>query len=282
MRKMVILAVSVAAVLSLAAAALLPAPLKPRMLLYPLARQAAQAKMHYETRQLAAYETPHFIIKYSPADQPIVPIVAEAAEAAYAPVTDTLGYAPSGKTLVVLYRDRSELNQTFGWSGDQSAMGVYWGGVIQVLSPHAWLKDGTAGEFIRSGPMVHEYTHLVFDHLSRGNYPRWFTEGLAQYLEYRVNGYEWRTAGNSLHGPQYTQAELDRDFDTLANQALAYRQSLATVRYIAAVHGEAGLKNVIAALAAGRSIEEAVAASLGMDYARFAAEWPEWAIENMQ
>ncbi len=279
---MVILAVSVAAALSLAAAALLPAPAKPRMLLYPLARQAAQAKMNYETRQLAAYETPHFIIKYSPADQPAVALVAEAAEAAYAPVTAMLGYAPAGKTLVILYRDRSELNRTFGWSGDQSAMGVYWGGVIQVLSPRAWLKEGAAGEFIRSGPMVHEYTHLVFDHLSRGNYPRWFTEGLAQYLEYTVNGYEWRTPGNSLRGQGYTQAELDRGFDDLANQALAYRQSLAAVRYIAAVHGESDLKNVIAALAAGRSIEDAVAASLGMDYAEFADEWPEWARDNMQ
>ncbi|MDT8902955.1 peptidase MA family metallohydrolase [Anaeroselena agilis] len=279
---MIILTISVIAVLGLAAAALFPAPLTPRMLLYPVARQAAQAKMNYETRQMAAYETPHFIIKYSPADQTAVAMVAEAAEAAYTPVTKALGYAPPAKTLVILYRDRSELNRNFGWSGDQSAMGVYWGGVIQVLSPRAWLKDGADAEFIHSGPMVHEYTHLVFDHLSRGNYPRWFTEGLAQYLEYKVNGYEWRTAANSLHDRGYTQDELDRDFDSLANQALAYRESLAAVRYIAAVHGETGLKNVIAALAAGRTMEDAIAASLGMDYASFAKEWPRWARENMQ
>jgi hypothetical protein len=280
MRKMAIFEGTVAAVLILAVLVVFLAPLKPRMLLYPLVRQAAQAKINYETRQLAAYETPHFIIKYSPVDAAAVPMVAQAAEAAWAPVTGTLGYAPAGKTLVVIYRDRSELNKNFGWSGSQSAMGVYWGGVIEVLSPNAWFKAG-ADEYKRIGPMVHEYTHLVFDHVSRGNYPRWFTEGLAQYLEYRVNGYEWRTADNSLRGALYTQAQLDDSFDDLANQSLAYRQSLAAVRYIATVHGEAKLQQVIADLAGGRTIQRAVAGALGMDYGQYEQEWMNWAKKNM-
>jgi hypothetical protein len=278
---MVILESSAVIILLLAVFVFFLAPVRARMLVYPLAREAAQAKLNYETRQLAAYETPHFIIKYAPADQAAVSMVAQAAEAAYQPVVAALGYAPRGKTLVVMYHDRSELNRNFGWSGDQSAMGVYWGGVIEVLSPQAWLKDGTAGEYIRSGPMVHEYTHLVLDHMTGGNYPRWFTEGLAQYQEYRVNGYEWRTADNSLHGRLYSQAELDRDFDSLPSQALAYRESLAAVRYIAAVHGEGKLRQVIAALAAGQTMEKAVSGSLGMDYGTFAQAWPQWAKSNM-
>ncbi len=278
---MVILESSAVIILLLAVFVFFLAPVKARMLVYPLAREAAQAKLNYETRQMAAYETPHFIIKYAPADQAAVSMVAQAAEAAYQPVVAALGYAPRGKTLVVMYHDRSELNRNFGWSGDQSAMGVYWGGVIEVLSPQAWLKDGTAGEYIRSGPMVHEYTHLVLDHMTGGNYPRWFTERLAQYQEYRVNGYEWRTADNSLHGRLYTQAELDRDFDSLPSQALAYRESLAAVRYIAAVHGEGKLRQVIAALAAGQTMEKAVSGSLGMDYGTFAQAWPQWAKSNM-
>jgi hypothetical protein len=279
---MVIWEGAIAAVLAVAALVFFLAPVKPRMLVYPLVRQAAQAKLNYETRQMAVYETDHFLIKYSSADERVVPMVAQAAEAAYAPVTAALGYAPGGKTLVVIYPDRSALNKNFGWAGNQSAMGVYWGGVIELLSPQAWLKSGTADEFTRSGPMVHEYTHLVFDHMSRGNYPRWFTEGLAQYFEYKINGYEWRTADNSLLGRLYTQAELERDFDSLANQSLAYRESLAAVRYIADVYGDDKLRQVIAALAAGRSMEEAVGSSLGIDYGTFAAEWPKWAARNME
>ncbi len=281
MRKMVILKISVVAIIVLAVTAIILAPVKARMLAYPLARRAAEAKLDYETRDMATYQTPHFTIRYSQADAPTVAMVAQAAEAAYAPVTGALGYAPGGKTLVVIYPDRSALNRNFGWSGDQSAMGVYWGGVIEVLSPSAWFKGGTPGEFTRTGPMVHEYTHLVFDHVTSGNYPRWFTEGLAQYLEYKVNGYEWRTAGNALTGRLYTQGELDGNFDALPDQALAYRESLAAVRYIAAVHGEARLRAVIAALAAGRPLPGAINDALGMDYGMYAAEWQKWAKDNM-
>ncbi len=251
------------------------------MRFYPLIREAAAAKMDYQTRNLAATETPHFTIKYAEQDADTVAIVAQAAEAAYQPVTQGLGYTPEGKTIIIINRSRSELNRNFGWSGDQSAMGVYWGGVIQVLSPHVWLKDTTADSFIRSGPMVHEFTHLVLDHLTRGNYPRWFTEGLAQYEEYQINGYEWQTANNSLQGQLYPMSQLDKSFDSLPNQALAYRESLAAVRYIAEVHGEDKLRQVISLLTAGRSMADAIATSLGMDYDSFNVAWPRWARANM-
>jgi hypothetical protein len=258
-------------------------PAQPKMWLYPLVRQAAQAKVNYETRNMAVLETAHFSIKYTPVDEGMVKMVADAAETAYVPVTDALGYVPAGKTTIIVYPDKSELRKAFGWSGDQSAMGVYWGGVIQLLSPRVWLKDGdSVAEFIHSGPMVHEYTHLVFDHITSGNYPRWFTEGLAQYLEYRVNQYEWLTPENTLDHKLYTMAELDNSFDDLDNQALSYRESLAAVRYIADVHGEAKLRQVIGALQAGQSMKQAIASVLGMDYTTYETAWQQWAVVTMQ
>jgi len=254
------------------------------MWVYPVVRSFAQARINFETRDMLAYETPHFIVKYTPADAGIVHMVAKAAEAAYNPVTAAVGLRPSGKTLVVIYPDKSEMRKAFGWSGDESAMGAYWGGVVEVLSPRVWLKEGQGtAEFIRSGPMVHEFTHLVFDHLTRGNYPRWFTEGLAQYVEYRTTGYEWISSTNSLKkSPLYTMEELDTSFDSLPNQALAYRESLAAVRYIAEVYGEAKLHAVFAGLAAGRPMDQAIKAALGIDYQDFAAAWPIWAASHMK
>jgi hypothetical protein len=278
---MVTIQIPLLLILALAALIFIRMPVRSQMWIYPLARQAAQMKLNYETRNMEVYETPHFIIKYEAQDADVVEMVARAAEKAYNPVTDALGYAPSAKTLVVMYPTKTELNQAFGWSGDQSAMGVYWGGVIQVLSPHVWLKDMSPEEFVHSGPMVHEFAHLVFDHMTNGNYPRWFTEGLAQYVEYRVNGYEWRAAGNSLTGNLYSMGQLDSDFDNLPNQALAYRESLAAVRYIADVHGEAKLQQVIGALETGKGIEQAINSSLGMDYPAYQAAWQKWAIANM-
>ncbi|EIW18622.1 MULTISPECIES: peptidase MA family metallohydrolase [Pelosinus] len=257
-------------------------PTKPRMWLYPLVRQAVQIKVNYEARDMATYETAHFRIKYAPVDADTVSMIGQAAEAAYQPVIETLQYAPSGKTLILIHSNKNQLRQAFGWSGNESAMGVYWGGTIQLLSPHVWLNDGeSVEEFIHSGPMVHEYTHLVFDHITNGNYPRWFTEGLAQYVEYRANHYEWITADNVLDNRMYTMRELEDSFDELSNQSLAYRQSLAAVRYIAEVYGEDTLQDVIKSLKAGDSLDKAISKNAGIDYAVFENSWKQWAEVHM-
>ncbi len=257
-------------------------PTKPRMWLYPLVRQAVQIKVNYEARDMATYETAHFRIKYAPVDADTVSMIGQAAEAAYQPVVETLQYAPSGKTLILIHSNKNQLRQAFGWSGNESAMGVYWGGTIQLLSPHVWLNDGeSVEEFIHSGPMVHEYTHLVFDHITNGNYPRWFTEGLAQYVEYRANHYEWITADNVLDDRMYTMRELEDSFDELSNQSLAYRQSLAAVRYIAEVYGEDTLQDIVKSLRAGDSLDKAISKNAGMDYAAFENSWKQWAEVHM-
>lgn len=257
-------------------------PVRVQMWVYPLVRQGVQVKADYETRQMAVSETEHFRIKYTPADADTIPMIAQAAEAAYIPVTHQLAYIPPGKTLILIQPNKDELRRAFGWSGNESAMGVYWGGIIQLLSPHVWLNDGASvEEFIHSGPLVHEYTHLVFDHITNGNYPRWFTEGLAQYVEYRVNHYEWKTKTNKLDGELYTMAELDKDFDNLPDDSLAYRESLAAVRYIDEVHGEGKLQDIIKGLKAGQSIEKALQNSLGLDYLAFEHSWQKWAAAHM-
>jgi hypothetical protein len=274
-----------AAVLSLLLFVQIPlrAPMQLQMLLYPLVRQAALEKITFQTRGMEVYETPHFSIRYLPADSDVVEMTAQAAEAAYAPVTDAFGFTPSGKTLMVLYPDRQKMSSAFGWSGNEAAMGVYWAGVIELLSPHAWLQSGqTAADFAHSGPIVHEYTHLVFDHMTNGNYPRWFTEGLAQYMEYKINGYEWQTPDNKLDGSLYTMNDLDDHYDQLSNQALAYRESLATIRYIVAKSGDGGLRKVIGLLQTGKSMKTAIKEVLGVDYSTFEQDWQQWAKVNME
>lgn len=259
-------------------------PLRPQQkLLYPVVRKMAQAKLDYETRGMAEYQTQNFIIKYTNADKDIVETVAKAAEQARTPVTGALGFSPQEKTTIIIYPGREQMGSSIKQLGSQSAMGVYWGGVIEVLSPHAWMNDGISSEkYIHTGPVLHEYTHLVFDYMTNGNYPRWFTEGLAQYMEYRVNNYEWLTPKNRLDQSLYSMQTLDDNFDSLDNQALAYRESLAAVRYIADVHGEAKLKEVISSLQSGDNMGSAINKALGMSYTQYEQAWKEWAVNNMK
>lgn len=258
-------------------------PIRPQLWLYPLVRQAVALKIDYQSKDLLTKETPHFVIRYTEDDADSVAMVAAAAEAAYKPVTTALNFAPKGKSLILIYPDRQAMKKAYGWDGGSNAMGFYWGGVIQILSPKAWMENSqSVEEFIAIGPLTHEYTHLVLDHLARGNYTRWFTEGLAQYVEYKANGYEWVTADNGLSGKVYSMQDMDENFDGLSNQALAYRQSLAAVRYIADVHGDAKLAQVLAYLASGEKVNKAIEKSLGMDYTTYETMVTLWARGNMK
>lgn len=50
---------------------------------------------------------------------------------------------------------------------------------------------------------------------------RWFTEGLAQRIEYQVSGYLWIEQDSTLRQKLYSLDELEKRFDRLSNQPLA-------------------------------------------------------------
>lgn len=263
----------------------LRAPYQPKLWMYPLARELSKASVLYKMGGLAVQESAHFIIKYNPQDQAAVAMIIDAAEAAYEPVTNSLGFTPSGKETIIIITGRQEMQKNFSWSGEQSAIGVYWSGLIEVLSPQAWLyTDNIADQkdyFIKNGPITHEFTHLVVDAAARGNYPRWFTEGLAQYQEYRLNGYEWITATNTLEQDLYSLAELERDFDGLPNQSLAYRESFAAVCYLYETYGDEGVRVVLRELNQGKTMRRAIKKVTKLDYNQFELAWQQWGRTQM-
>ena len=71
--------------------------------------------------------------------------------------------------------------------------------------------------------------------------------------------------------------QLEDNFDDFANQSLAYRQSLAAIRYISEVHGENSLKLIINELKKGITLITAVEKVLKMNYSEFGEAWTKWA-----
>jgi hypothetical protein len=126
--------------------------------------------------------------------------------------------------------------------------------------------------------MAHELTHLVVDYLTGGNYPRWFTEGVAQYEEYKLTGFEFQDATGSLQPPFYSMRELTEHFDSMPNQARAYGESLAVIRFIVHQAGEPALYQIIAELGRGLDFNQAAIKVLHLDEAQFEASWQEWAM----
>lgn len=260
----------------------------PRLLAYSLVREIIRTAAVLETWNWPRMESEHFIIRYSTADgeEKMARLVLENAETIYEPVVKAYGYQPNKKILVVVYPTRQALGRTFGWDADESAMGVYWGGVIRVLSPEQWVDDQDTDQlktvFAKSGPMAHELTHLVVDYLTRGNYTRWLTEGIAQYKEWEVTGFEFDEPDGSINQPLYPLTKMDAEYDNLPNQSLAYRQSLLAVSYIVDKYGEDKINLLMDELGNGLTMDQAFTKVLGVDLTTFEQQWHIWLKEEYQ
>lgn len=247
---------------------------------YAAFREVARSGILLRTYDMQTLEGEHFVVKYRPLDREYAGLVLESAERFYKPVADKYSFKARSKIPVIIYPSKKELNASFGWTANESAMGVYWAGAIRVLSPAAWVVESDPGKiretFVASGPMAHEFTHLVVDYATRGNCPRWFTEGLAQYEEYRLTGFRF-TSNSPDTGEFYPLVKMDREFDALPDQSLAYRESLSAVEYIVAVYGEEALHQMIKGLNAGQSISKVMEETLGAGIVEFEQNWRTWA-----
>lgn len=269
-----------AAVTLLAALVFSRVPASVRGYSYEAFREAAKINIMLRTWGWDSLEGEIFLVRHRPGDKAGANLVLEAAEKFYPQVAGEFDYQGKSKIPIIVYPSKEELNASFGWPASESAMGVYWGGVIRVLSPEVWISPGDpeemTGIFMESGPIAHELTHLVVDYLARGNYTRWFTEGLAQYQEYKLTGFLFDDPVGSLEQELYPLGELDRGFDALPNQSLAYRQSLSAVEYIVEFYGEDRLHKIISTLGRGQSMNQALMQVLGTDLEQFENQWHLW------
>lgn len=255
-----------------------------RLYFYSIARESAKYISSVQTFNLSEIKGENFVVKYYPGDQQQAQLVLEAAEQFITPVSTKLGYQPKGKITVVVYPSREQLNKFFGWPADESAMGVYWSGTIRVLAPREWVGTYDSAEakelFFSSGPMAHEIAHLVVDYRTKGNYNRWFTEGIAQYLELQLTGFRFNEPAGALNKERYTLEQLTNQYDQLPNQSLAYRQSLAAVYYLATQYGEENLTTMLTVLGQGHSMDEALQQVYGIDLKTFEVQLNNWLDTN--
>lgn len=237
---------------------------------HSLMRIAVGQEINLRTASFNETETQHFKIKYTLADKDYIPMVSQAAEEAHQSVSQTFNREPGGKTTIIVYPDGASLAQSFGWDRNERAMGVYWAGSIRILSPREWVTSAEAhDEFAREGPMVHEFAHLMVDEITRGNYNRWWTEGIAQYVEKNITGFEFADPFAGQRPVYYYELpSLDKNFDSL-NQQIAYWESLKVVEYMVAAYGEDHVFGILEALGRGQTMKQAVENTLGISYQTF-------------
>lgn len=212
----------------------------------------------------------HSVVFYPKGEEEAAKLVLRTAERFFPIVAKQFGLELKRRVPVVLYREQRELNRVFGWPADEGTMGVYWGGVIRILSPNSWLDASDRGAleetFSKNGPIVHEAAHLMIDYETRGNYPRWLTEGLAQEMERRLTGFKFDPPAGFLN---YYPFSALNDFDSLPDQHLAYHQSYLMVRYLLQHGDDAKVKKLLAELGRGRSFASALEQTMGYGVSEF-------------
>lgn len=226
-------------------------------------------EISWRTASFNTVESEYFIIKYSDEDIQYIDEIAAAADRSYLEVTRIFAYSPDKKTTIVVYPDTESLAQSFGWDKNEQAMGVYWAGSIRILSPGAWLTYKLEDEFYREGPMVHEFAHLLIDDLTKGNYNRWWTEGVAQYVEKRVTSFQFDNPfvkGKPFN--YYEIKDLEKSFDKL-DQSIAYWESLQLVEYLVDNYGEDKIFLTLEYLGQGNSMANALEKATGKKYHTF-------------
>ncbi|MGE5404185.1 MAG: peptidase MA family metallohydrolase [Candidatus Saccharibacteria bacterium] len=256
----------------------------PRQAIFGISRYLSRENTSIRTKNLSEVRTPHFIIKYHEENSKSIPIIAANVEDIYGPVTKIFGTEPQQKTLIVVYPDSESLAKSFGWDKNEQAMGVYWGGTIRVLDPHVWINAGDIGdEFAKQGPMAHEFTHLMVDYYTKGNYPRWFTEGVAQYVERIVTGFEFSPpfSYNSQSVTYYDFTVMENGFDTL-DQRIVYWESLRAVQYITDKFGEKTLFSIMTDLGQGYDMPAAFEKATGVKFVDFAQDFYTFLDRNPQ
>lgn len=251
---------------------------------YVLLRAGVQAGVEITHRGLMMKEGEHFTVKFRPVDAGTASLVLETAERVYAPINADLEFSFSRKIPVIIYPNGKELARSFGWLADGGTLGAYWLGTIRVLSPRAWVagdEKHQAEVFWSTGPMAHEYTHFVVDYLTRGNCPRWLTEGLAQWEERKLTGFVLTSPQREWVKEPFTLLQLEERFEDEGEQVRAYWQALAAVDFLETKYGRKQVNELLRYLGQGYSWDRAFCCALGVNLEELNNAYIEWLQEYL-
>ncbi|WP_026476796.1 peptidase MA family metallohydrolase [Alkaliphilus transvaalensis] len=221
----------------------------------PIIRNVENLAVSFQVRNYHQLETDHFIIKYNNIDEDILALVAYTAESKYQQAVKIFQYEPKSKISLVLYDEPAPMMKVTMLRKGTPPMGVYYGDTLHILDPTHWVKDEERLEelFYNEGPVLHELIHLFTDHLGKGNFPIWFTEGVSLYFEYEIDGYEWGK-WVEFRDDEFNLTDLTNSFHQL-DQFKAYTRSFRIIKNFVEEEGINTLIQLIHDLGNGENLE---------------------------
>lgn len=232
---------------------------------YPIVKNIEKNNILYKTRSFNTIETVHFSVRYTDKDEYIAKITGEELEKYYNEVCSKLNHFPEGKISVIIYNKGDELVNTIKLKTETPPLGAYCNDTIHILSPYEWVEDTENIEKVyrETGPAVHEFTHLIVDEKTRGNYPMWLTEGISLYMENVTIGFSWEAGKGETD--RITVEDLNDNFDGV-KQEVAYRKSFEVVKDVLNEYGFDKLNMLLDSLGKGNDIENSVKVALKINF----------------
>lgn len=205
----------------------------------------------FRTRSLPAISQESINIRYSPSLEVEVSRLIKL-KSQYIQALDAYFNVSLPSPMVILL-EHGELNRLVGGDYNLSSAGAYQGGVVFLG------YDGNLAE----ETLVHELGHHYVYILTRGNYPVWYSEGVAQLMEYKLLGSVWFDGIKNNDYYMYSIEELSGDFYGLNDQISAYIQSFQLVKFIEELGGQANLR-ILQDLGRGVAFTSALEAHTGL------------------
>ena len=245
-----------------------------------LARAAAE-----ETKGDEVFESEHFTLRTRPGkDTLLAPYALAALEKSYAGLTKDLGVTPSAKIRVEVYDSARSLANVSPLTVEQ----IKASGTI-ALCKYSRLMITSPKALLRGYPWLdtlsHEFVHYLVTQKGRNTVPIWLQEGLAKFLETRWRG----PPGLAVDEMSLTLlqdaarkkqlipfARMHPSIAMLPTQeqaALAFAEVEAAMRLLYQRGGQQALTELVSAMAAGMTDEQAVAQAYGKSFREFEADW---------
>lgn len=190
------------------------------------------------------------------------------AEEAYATFVSRYGFTPEGPILIEIFAKHDDFAvRTMGLPGLEFALGACFGRVVAMNSPMT-MRTSSVPPFSWQATLWHEIAHVFSLQASDYKVPRWLTEGISVYEEYRYN-----TAWGRELALEFARAlsakrtfgvkGLPNAFQRPRDMALAYFEASLLTEHLVSLNGDAGLRALLAAYANGASDADAFAAAFG-------------------
>ena len=211
-------------------------------------------------------ESGPFVFKFPKGDADVLtPYALPLANRAYTTFTERYGFTPTGPILVEVFAKHDDFAvRTLGLPGLQFALGACFGRVITMASP----KARQPGTFSWQATLWHEIAHVFSLQASDYKVPRWLTEGISVFEEHRYNKAWGREQALDFARAlamkrTFGVKGLPNAFERPQDLSMAYFEASLLTEHLVSLNGDAGLRALLAAYAAGDKDPEAFAKAFG-------------------